>query len=71
MKTWFSENLKTNCAYFPETMKLAIVNNVATAEKTTIFEEIGQPFEVKLEPYQMKWFEIECRNPTFRDTADK
>ncbi len=56
LNKWFSSNLNTDCASYPETGNFAVVNNVDTNQKTTIYDGQGQKTEIKLKPNEMKWF---------------
>ena len=55
---WFSSNINTDCAAYPEVGKFAVVNNADSEQATTVTDGDGQEFEVALKPYEMKWFEI-------------
>ena len=47
---WTCSNLETECAYFPASRQLVVVNNSALAQPTTIATP-RQPVRVSLEPY--------------------
>jgi 1,3-beta-galactosyl-N-acetylhexosamine phosphorylase len=56
---WFSSNLNTDCAAYPETGALAVVNNTDINQETTIYDDKGEAFKVTLKPYEMKWFSLD------------
>lgn len=58
IKRWFSSNLNTDCAAYPDAGMFVVVNNVKTEQKTTVFDSRSKPLEVILKPYESKWFEI-------------
>ncbi|MEN8127637.1 MAG: 1,3-beta-galactosyl-N-acetylhexosamine phosphorylase [Planctomycetota bacterium] len=63
LQKWFSSNVNTDCAAYPEVGSFTVVNNVETAQKTTVYDDQGQEIEVELKPYEMKWFAL-------RDSSD-
>lgn len=58
MKHWFSSNPATECSYYPETGKFAVVNNTAQAQATTVYRGDGPSFPLELAPMQLKWFDL-------------
>jgi 1,3-beta-galactosyl-N-acetylhexosamine phosphorylase len=56
LRTWNCVNPKTECAWFPAVGRLIVINNDAAPQTTTVFDGDGRPFEVYLQPYQMRWF---------------
>ncbi len=58
LKQWFSSNLNTDCAAYPETGKFAVVNNVDASQETVISTPEGEQITVNLKPYEMKWFSM-------------
>ncbi|MHC4782973.1 MAG: 1,3-beta-galactosyl-N-acetylhexosamine phosphorylase, partial [Planctomycetota bacterium] len=61
LNKWFSSNLNTDCAAYPVTGNFAVVNNVNSAQKTTVCDRQGQTITVELKPYEMKWFSYVLR----------
>lgn len=57
LKQWFSENPRTDCAYYPKTGKLAVVNNSAMAQTTVVYDSQGAARTVSLKPYESIWLE--------------
>ena len=57
-KKWFSSNLNTDCAAYPETGALAVVNNTDIIQETTICDDKGEAFKISLKPHEMKWFSL-------------
>jgi len=47
---WTCSNIRTDCAFYPDTKKLVIINNSDTAEKTKVFDEDKRSRDVSLEP---------------------
>jgi 1,3-beta-galactosyl-N-acetylhexosamine phosphorylase len=58
LKYCFSSNLNTECAAFPETGSLVIVNNVNTIQDTIVYYEKNLQRQVALKPYESKWIVI-------------
>ena len=48
----------TDCAYYPASNRLAVVNNTDKPQTTKIFLDNGEMNNVSLEPLDMKWFEL-------------
>ncbi len=59
MKKWFSSNERTDCAYYPETKKFAVMNNDYDPQETAIFNESGKQAEFKLDSLEIKWFDLD------------
>jgi len=55
---WITDNYKTECAYFPGSKKLVVINNGENAETTTINDDKGKSIEVKLNPYAIEILEV-------------
>ncbi|MEI7835094.1 MAG: 1,3-beta-galactosyl-N-acetylhexosamine phosphorylase [Planctomycetota bacterium] len=55
---WFSTNINTDCAAYPETGFLAVVNNVETEQATTVCDGQGRRHEFTLAPYEWRWAKI-------------
>jgi len=58
MGKWFSSNVKTDCAAFPETNFFVVVNNSATNEETIVTDDKGKKINIKLTPYECKWLKV-------------
>ncbi len=58
-KTWFSFNLNTECAAYPEVKKYVVVNNTAEIQTTDIYNSKGERQTIKLKSYESRWFNIE------------
>jgi 1,3-beta-galactosyl-N-acetylhexosamine phosphorylase len=58
LKKWFSLNLNTDCAAYPEPGFFVVVNNVPIQQQSVIYDEKGLGREVLLESYESKWFRI-------------
>jgi 1,3-beta-galactosyl-N-acetylhexosamine phosphorylase len=52
---WFSSNPKTDCAYYPRTKKLVVVNNSNRTERTNVTDGKGSKRHVTLKPYESRW----------------
>ncbi|MCX7711529.1 MAG: 1,3-beta-galactosyl-N-acetylhexosamine phosphorylase [Clostridia bacterium] len=48
---WNCSNLRTECAYFPKSKKLVVINNGGRIEQTSVYNASNTPIEVTLEPY--------------------
>ena len=59
LKRWFTSNLKTDCAAFPESGFFVVANNVGTEQETSVYDRQGKHKQVVLKPYESKWFRIE------------
>jgi len=55
MTHWFSENPLTDCAFWPETGRLAVVNNSGMLQSTVVHAADGSKRRVRLAPYQITW----------------
>ena len=58
LKKWFSANPQVDCAAFPETGWWVVANLDSRFQFTTIYQENGEPVELKLAPYEIKWSKI-------------
>jgi 1,3-beta-galactosyl-N-acetylhexosamine phosphorylase len=52
---WSSSNPGTECAFYPETNRLVVVNNTGDEQRTTILGDRGRAREISLQPYQIIW----------------
>jgi len=55
LKKWFCSNPLTDCAWYPKSRKLVVVNNSDQAQKTTVHRGDGKISKISLKPYQSKW----------------
>ncbi len=53
----YSTNPVTDCTYYPETKKYAVINNTFEAQKTTFFDVNGKATELSLAPNEIVWIE--------------
>jgi 1,3-beta-galactosyl-N-acetylhexosamine phosphorylase len=58
LRRWHSENHRTECAWFPETRKLVVVNNTGAPQVTRVFDGSGMPCTVALPPYGCEFLTI-------------
>lgn len=54
---WFSENPSTECAYYPASGKLVVVNNSGQAQRTRVHRGDGSATDVMLSPYESLWLD--------------
>jgi 1,3-beta-galactosyl-N-acetylhexosamine phosphorylase len=52
---WFCTNPRTDCAYYPKTRSLVVVNNSDRLESTTVYDGKGRTRRVTLKPYESRW----------------
>jgi 1,3-beta-galactosyl-N-acetylhexosamine phosphorylase len=52
---WFSANPSTECAYYPGTRKLVVVNNSDLPQTTTVTTDKGIRLKISLKPYGSVW----------------
>lgn len=55
LKKWFSSNPLTDCAWYPKSRKLVVVNNSDEPQTTTVFRGDGKTTQVSLKPCASKW----------------
>jgi len=58
IKTWYTTNIQTECAAYPEASKFVVINNSYEKQETTVYKEDGTEVKVTLEPMGYKWLEI-------------
>jgi 1,3-beta-galactosyl-N-acetylhexosamine phosphorylase len=58
LKKWFSSNLNTDCAAYPDAGTFTVVNNIDTDQQTILYDGQGQKLEITLKPHEMKWFTL-------------
>ena len=57
MKKAYSENTVTDCTYYPESGKYAIINNTFETQTTTFYDVNGKHQELILAPNEIIWVE--------------
>ena len=55
LKKWFSSNPRTECAAYPKTRKLLVLNNSNEPQKTVIHTAAGKKRQVALKPAESRW----------------
>ena len=55
---WHTSNSYTECAYYPETQKMAVINNSYETQQTTVYFETGRQMDIVLEPMGIYWLTI-------------
>ncbi len=55
LKKAFSSNVNTDCAYYPETGQLALVNHTDEPQQTDLYDANGQIQTLTLEPGALVW----------------
>lgn len=57
MKKAYSSNPVTDCTYYPETKKYAVINNTNEQQATTFYDVNGKAMEMTLAPNSVAWVE--------------
>lgn len=57
MKKAYSSNPVTDCTYYPETKKYAVINNTNEQQATTFYDVNGKATEMTLAPNSVAWVE--------------
>ncbi len=60
LRRWFSSNFNVEVHAYVQNGKYCAVNNTFEPQTTTIYEGNGESFELKLEPNEIDWFEIQA-----------
>lgn len=55
---WTCSNVNTDCAYYPATKKLVVINNANQVESTSVVDANGENINVKLEPYGIQVIDV-------------
>ncbi len=55
LKRWFCDNPLTDCAYYPKSRKLVVVNHSDQPQVTRVYDGQGRSRVVRLKPYQSWW----------------
>ena len=58
LRRWFSSDINTDCAYYPEVEELVIMNNTEQTQKTTVYDANGKSARLSLKPLEMKWLTL-------------
>ena len=58
LRKWFSTNINTDCAYYPEVEEFVVMNNCEEPVETTVYNASGKSTKLSLEPLEMKWFTL-------------
>lgn len=59
LNSWYTTNVNTECAAYPEAQKFIIINNSNETQETVVFTPCGTEISVTLEPMGYKWFDIQ------------
>lgn len=54
-KAWSCSNIYTECAYYPGSEKLVVINNTAEKQDTCVVDPQGDRIDVSLEPYGVQF----------------
>ena len=57
LRNWFCSNPQTDCAWYPMSQKLVVVNHSAQAQATTVFRGDGKSSKITLKPHASKWLD--------------
>lgn len=55
LRVWYSENLNTECHYYPQTNSCAVLNNSFEAQETDVYDGNGNKRTVRLAPMEIRW----------------
>ena len=55
IKKSFSTNINTECNYYPNSNKYAVVNNSDKVQETVFYDVDGNSQKLTLEPMEIKW----------------
>jgi 1,3-beta-galactosyl-N-acetylhexosamine phosphorylase len=58
LKKWFCHNPVTDCAFYPNSRQVVVVNNSDKAQGTRLFDGAGRWRRVALKPYQSRWLRV-------------
>ncbi len=50
-RPWTCSNVRTDCAYYPKSKKLVVINNSDEPQQTKVFDAEGNTMDVTLKPY--------------------
>ena len=57
LKQWFCSNPLTDCAWFPASRRLVVVNNSPQPQRTTVFRGDGTTMRLTLKPHACRWMD--------------
>lgn len=57
-RVWTCSNVNTECAYYPKSKKLVIINNSGSQEETDVADFTGNSCKVSLEPHGIKIIDL-------------
>ena len=55
MKKAYTSNPLTDCSYYPESAKYAIINNTAEVQETVFTDVNGKEEKIVLQPSEIVW----------------
>ncbi|MGN1052656.1 MAG: lacto-N-biose phosphorylase central domain-containing protein, partial [Candidatus Scatosoma sp.] len=55
LRRWYSENVNTECNYYPTTGYYAVLNNSCEEQETIVYDGEGNTQSITLEPMQIVW----------------
>jgi 1,3-beta-galactosyl-N-acetylhexosamine phosphorylase len=58
MKKWFTSDINTDCACYPEVEQFLVINNSEQPRDTTVYNGDGKSAKIGLKPLEMKWFTL-------------
>jgi 1,3-beta-galactosyl-N-acetylhexosamine phosphorylase len=56
LRRWFSTDINTDCACYPEVKQFVVINNSEQDRNTTVYNADGRSANIFLKPLEMKWF---------------
>ena len=56
LRKWFCDNPVTDCAFYPKSGQVVVVNNSDQPQATSLYDGKGRPRRVTLKPYESRWF---------------
>ena len=58
LRRWFSSDINTDCAYYPEVEEFVVMNNTEQTRKTTVYDANGKSARLSLKSLEMKWLAL-------------
>jgi len=59
LRKWFSTDINTECACYPEVGQFVVMNNSELDRNTTVYNADGRSANIFLKPLEMKWFALD------------
>ncbi len=59
---WFSANINTDCAFYPDVKQFVVMNNSELNQTTRVYNADEKSTEIILKPLEMKWFTLDKLN---------